>query len=321
MFPCWQLEHYPKWIFLGFIGSLADKLLNFLSIRIHHKNTKILLHHENTIDDAFARYCGGAVAAPEIPTNQNGHSSPTSRDTRMAGATAAPTDQNSRRWSLSLQDMAARSTVAWSTVQFLKRMVRPSAAPKTLYDTTLTALKLSGTPSSRGQIVRPRTTLEKSHDKTAETAKSMDLPQHRTPPLRKLAGQTKSAWAIPPNPYKTPRCANQPHRAGVHSPVQALATGVDNEVLRPPPPPAPDKEVSENLLVLLLHNNSQLDQEELEMMVATRNLKLRTMPLPEARQMVDIGKKGCFRYYVSPEFLTAMDNQSTEVSMGGEPQP
>ncbi len=65
----------------------------------------------------------------------------------------------------------------------------------------------------------------------------------------------------------------------MRSPVQTVDIGVDNEVLLPPPPLAPDKEVSENLLVLLLHDDSQFDQEELEMMVATCNLGLRTMPL------------------------------------------
>ncbi len=65
----------------------------------------------------------------------------------------------------------------------------------------------------------------------------------------------------------------------MRSPVQTVDIGVDNEVLLPPPPLAPDKEVSKNLSVLLLHDDSQFDQEELEMMVATRNLGLRTMPL------------------------------------------
>jgi hypothetical protein len=61
----------------------------------------------------------------------------------------------------------------------------------------------------------------------------------------------------------------------MRSPVQKVDTGVDNEVLRPPPSLAPDKEFSEQLSVLLLHDNSQFNQEESEMMVATRNLGLR----------------------------------------------
>jgi hypothetical protein len=88
----------------------------------------------------------------------------------------------------------------------------------------------------------------------------------------------------------------------MRSPVQSVDTGVDNEVLRPPPPPAPDKEVSENLLVLLLHDDSQFNQEESEMMVAMRYLGLRTMPLQEAWQMVDFGNRGVPSTMFWPEF-------------------
>ncbi len=57
------------------------------------------------------------------------------------------------------------------------------------------------------------------------------------------------------------------------------------------------------------------------MMVATRNLGLCTTPLQEARQMVDFGKMSVSGTMFPPEFLTAMEDQSTEVTMGGEPQP
>ncbi len=96
---------------------------------------------------------------------------------------------------------------------------------------------------------------------------------------------------------------------------------MDNEMLRPPPPLAPEERVSENLVMLLFHDNLQFNQEELEMMVATRNLGLRTMPLQEARQMVDFGKKGVPGTMFLQEFLTATDDHSTEVSTGREPQP
>ncbi len=55
------------------------------------------------------------------------------------------------------------------------------------------------------------------------------------------------------------------------------------------------------------------------MMVAMCNLGLHTTPLQEARQMVDFGKGGVPNTMFPLEFLTAMDDQSTEVTMGGEP--
>jgi hypothetical protein len=75
------------------------------------------------------------------------------------------------------------------------------------------------------------------------------------------------------------------------------------------------------LLVLLFHDDLQFDQEELEIMVATRNLWLRTMPLQEAQQIVDFGERGVPGNMFPLEFLSTVDNKSTEVSGGGEPQP
>ncbi len=57
------------------------------------------------------------------------------------------------------------------------------------------------------------------------------------------------------------------------------------------------------------------------MMVAMHNLGLPITPLQEAQQMVDFGKGGVPGTMFLLEFFTAMDNQSTEVKMGEEPQP
>ncbi len=57
------------------------------------------------------------------------------------------------------------------------------------------------------------------------------------------------------------------------------------------------------------------------MMVAMCNLGLRTRPLQEAQQMVDLRKSGVPGTMFLLEFLTATTNQPTEVIMGGEPQP
>jgi hypothetical protein len=150
------------------------------------------------------------VAALEIPMNPQERSSLTSCHT-TAGMTMGPTDQNLWHWTLSSQDTAARLSVA-------------QIAPK-----------LSGTLPLHKQIVRLPETPEKSHNKAVGTAKSTDIPQCRTLSLFFSVGQPKSTWAIPPNLYKTPQHANQSHHVCMHSPMQTVHTGVDNEVLGHPP--------------------------------------------------------------------------------------
>jgi hypothetical protein len=70
-------------------------------------------------------------------------------------------------------------------------------------------------------------------------------------------------------------------------------------------------------LVLLLHDDSQFNQEESEMMVATRNLGLCTTPLREVRQIVDFGERGVPGTMFPPEVLVTTEDQINQQKYQG----
>ncbi len=271
MFPCWQLKQYQivhKWIFPRIYWQPGWQVALFYNIANTLQKYKKMHNHENAFDHFFARYGSRAGRGNRNSSKiegacvsnighywgrvGNGSDRPkivarNSNKSEEAFISNIPWYNGGDCWGFNRQKSVVLVIVIARygggvdhgvrlTPQLLETMVRLSAAPWILHSTTLGpttvgAPKLCGTLPLRGPDVRPTATLEKLHNKAAGTAKSTDLTQCGTPPLHNSVGQLKAAQAIPWNLYKTPPHANQPHHTGMHSPVQTVDTGVDNEVL------------------------------------------------------------------------------------------
>ncbi len=178
----------------------------------------------------------GLVEASEIPTNQTGLLSLTSWDT-MVGTTAAPTDQNPwvghchweiQRWGQPWLDQLCNCAKKW-----WGRLLLPGYCaiqywrPQNWGDPRPHVEKLCCPPQ-----------LWRSH-----TTRQQRLPNQWT--FLSMGPLHCATWQVNQSPLgwflqtHTKPLDVPTNHADMHSPVQTVDTGVDNQVLQPPPPTGP----------------------------------------------------------------------------------